>query len=71
MLPLVVENTSTESVTELTLGVEHRPEASDVVSRTTTVYILGEGEVKRLEMMFPERPDPTRTQAHVHSYQSP
>ena len=70
VLPLRVENTSTESVTELTLGVS-LDTADGPVERTTTIYILGEGERVSLELMFPERPDPSQTEAHIHAYQSP
>ena len=66
VLPVEFTNTSTEAVNEVVLEI-----AQGDVSRTTTVGLLGEGEMIAIEFRFPREPSQNNTEATVLSYQSP
>ena len=70
VLPVEVSNSSTESVTDVAVEITLAG-ADGEVARSTTIYILGEGESAMVEMQFPERPTEGNTEAVVGSYQSP
>ena len=66
VLPVELTNSSTEAVNEVVLEI-----AQGDVSRTTTVGLLGEGEMIAIEFRFPREPSQGNTEATVLSYQSP
>ena len=66
VLPVELVNSSTEAVNEVVLEV-----VQGDVTRSTTVALLGEGEMIEIEFRLPQEPSEGNTEANVLSYQSP